>query len=166
MAMRQKSGIHLPLRAFQESSMLQAQIQTPFAVSAQRHLAQDAGELTRLRFEIADRVAQGDLEQARQQAQWALELHPESPDLLVIHALVCEIQHDWDAAAQSLIKLVERQQPLVSEDVWHHLIRVQRCQGQWGEALKTAYHALRQFPASRTINQEFDLLSSETLREA
>ncbi len=146
--------------------MLQAQIQTPLTVSTSGHSARGEGDLARKRFEIAQWVTHGDLDQARQQAQWALDLHPDSPDILVIHALVCEIQHDWDAAAQSLSRLVEIQQPWVSEHTWHHLIRVQRCQGQWRGALKTAYQALQQFPASATINQEFDLLCSETLNEA
>lgn len=146
--------------------MLQAQIQTPLAAPASGHTPHGEGDLARKRFEIAQWVTQGDLDQARQQAQWAIDLHPDSPDILVIHALVCEIQHDWDAAAQSLTKLVEIQQPWVSEHTWHHLIRVQRCQGCWGAALKTAYHALRQFPASTVINQEFDLLSAETFSEA
>lgn len=111
-----------------------------------------------IRQEIAELVRTDQIAQARQMAQNALQAYPGHEDILVIHALVCEMQHDWDEAKKSLRRLVEMQSPNVTEEAWRHWIRVLRCAGQTQEALSAAFAAMQQHPGSITLKNELEAL--------
>lgn len=111
-----------------------------------------------VRQEIAELVRVDQLVKARQLAQNALRNYPGHEDILVIHALVCEMQQDWEEAEKSLRRLVEIQSPKVTQEVWRHLIRVLHCAGQNQQAVSAAYTAMQQHPGSIILRNELEEL--------
>ena len=111
-----------------------------------------------IRQEIAELVRTDQMPLARELAQAALKAYPDHEDILVIHALVCEMQHDWNEAEKSLRLLVELQSPNVTEEAWRHWIRVLRCAGQSQQALSAAFAAVQQHPGSIILKNELEAL--------
>ena len=116
-----------------------------------------------IRQEIAELVRIDQIAQARQLAENALKAYPNHEDILVIHALVCEMQQDWPEAEKSLGKLVQQQMPKVTEETWRHWIRVLKCTGQTIEALNAAHLAIQQHPTSYVLQGELEALSQSPL---
>ena len=112
-----------------------------------------------IRQEIAELVRIDQISQARQLAQNALQLYPGHEDILVIHALVCEMQQDWPEAEKSLRELVQTQMLNVPEETWRHWIRVLQCCGHMKEAMDAAYAATQQHPSSHALKYELEALN-------
>jgi len=86
-------------------------------------------------------------------AEAGLALYPDSEDVLAIAALAAEVQQDWQHSRELLEHLIKVQAGNTPAQVWHHLVRVLRCEGQNQKALSVAQQALRQHPSSTDLQQ-------------
>lgn len=84
-------------------------------------------------------------------AESGLALYPDSEDVLVISALVSEVQQDWPRSIEILEHLIEVQAGNTPAEVWHHLARTLRCDGQYPRALAVARQALQLHPGSAEL---------------
>ncbi len=92
-----------------------------------------------------------------------LKKHPESEDLLVMHALLSEVQHNWTEASKTLKKLVAIQGKGVTTETWKHLVRVLRCAGDMEGAFQANEQALKHAPNDSFLVSEY--LSLEAILE-
>lgn len=103
-------------------------------------------------------------------AEAGLALYPDSEDVLVIAALVSEVQQDWPRSRELLEHLIKVQSGNTPPDVWHHLARVLRCEGNFHRARAVARTALLKHPSSADLHQlvqELDqLIESDQLPPA
>lgn len=102
---------------------------------------------------VAELFEQNHLSMAIALAEAGLALYPDSEDVLVIAALVAEVQQDWAHSRELLEHLIKVQAGNTPSQVWHHLARVLRCEGQHARALSVAQKALRQHPSSSDLQQ-------------
>jgi tetratricopeptide (TPR) repeat protein len=84
-------------------------------------------------------------------AESGLALYPDSEDVLVISALVSEVQQDWPRSIEILEHLIEVQAGNTPAEVWHHLARTLRCDGQYPRAHAVAQQALQRHPGSAEL---------------
>ena len=84
-------------------------------------------------------------------AESGLALYPDSEDVLVISALVSEVQQDWPRSIEILEHLIEVQAGNTPAEAWHHLARTLRCDGQYPRALAVARQALQLHPGSAEL---------------
>lgn len=108
----------------------------------------------RIRHAAADLFRQGRLAEADSMTRSALLLHPHSEDVLVIRALICEVQHDWTQAAAALERLLALQGDDAPVASWCHWIRVLRCLGNLPKAYETVSRALQLHPANPQLTHE------------
>jgi len=102
---------------------------------------------------VAELFEQNHLSLAIALAEAGLALYPDSEDVLVIAALVAEVQQDWQHSRELLEHLIKVQAGNTPPQVWHHLARVLRCEGNPQRALSVARKALGQHPASLDLLQ-------------
>ena len=102
---------------------------------------------------VADLFRQDRINLAVALAEAGLALYPDSEDVLVIAALVSEVQQDWAYSRQLLEHLIQVQAGNTPAEVWHHYARVLRCLGDPALALRKIEHALRQHPHSCELRQ-------------
>jgi len=86
-------------------------------------------------------------------AEAGLALYPDSEDVLVIAALICEVHQDWPRSRELLEHLIEVQAGQTPAAVWYHLARVLRCEGRYQRARLIAQQALHQYPSSSDLRQ-------------
>lgn len=86
-------------------------------------------------------------------AEAGLALYPDSEDVLVIAALVSEVQQDWPRSLELLEHLVKIQAGNTPPEVWIHLIRVMNCLGAFSRAQETATRALQLHPNNTALLQ-------------
>lgn len=79
-------------------------------------------------------------------AEAGLALYPDSEDVLVIAALVAQVQQDWPHARQLLEHLIAVQAGDSPAEVFCHLIRVLRCQHDDAAAQARLAQALARHP--------------------
>lgn len=108
-----------------------------------------------IRQAIANLVEANRIDLANALSAAGQSLFPESEEILVISALLAEIQQDWTGAEKMLRKIVCAQGAAATPSTWHHLIRVLRCQFETGEALEIAQLAIKAYPSNLTLNEEF-----------
>lgn len=125
----------------------------------------------KLRFEAADLFRQGRLEEAHALTLQAMHQYPDSEDVLVIRALICEVRQEWYEAATVLERLVSLQGDHAPVQSWCHWLRVLRCDGQTDMALKVALQGMKQHPGHPILASELAQLEalgarSDTLRQA
>lgn len=113
-----------------------------------------------IRIAAADLYRQGRLAEAEHLTRAALEHFPDSEDVLVIRALICEVRHDWAAAASALGHLLQVQAEHAPAETCCHLVRVLRCDGQLTAAMQTALHGLRLHPAHPALASELAQLEA------
>ena len=104
-----------------------------------------------LRVEVAKCVADNCLEEAERMLTDGLRRFPDSEDLLVMRALMCEVQLDWplaDLTLQRLLSIQGRQAPVAS---WLHWVRVLRCMQQPERAIESVQMALRHHPQDASL---------------
>ncbi len=115
----------------------------------------------RIRMRAADLFSQGRVQEALQMTQRAVQQHPHSPDVWVMHALLCEVCHDWPAAANALEHLLALQGDSAPPDTWMHWVRVLRCdcqhQAAWLAAMQARQHHPQNPDLAREIAQMEDL---------
>jgi hypothetical protein len=87
-----------------------------------------------------------------------LSLYPNSQDILCISALLAELEQDWSSAQLHLENLLELQGAKTSATVWHHLIRVVRCQLDIRQSLEKAQQAVSLHPCDRLLQDELHAL--------
>lgn len=146
------------------------QIAHPIAASADfqafaatsSHAADTEGQ--RIRFAAADLFQQGRLAEADLLTCEALRQYPDSEDVLVIRALICEVQQDWANAASALQRLLALQGPQAPVQTWCHRVRVLRCDGQLTTALQTVLQALQQHPGHPALANELAQLEALGVR--
>lgn len=114
----------------------------------------------RIRQSAADLVAQQRLAEADLLTHEAMQRHPDSEDILVIRALVCEVRQDWHAAEAALQKLLEVQADKAPAASWLHWVRVLRCLGETGKALTAIRLGLTLHPRHDGLMQELDKLGT------
>jgi tetratricopeptide (TPR) repeat protein len=102
---------------------------------------------------VAELFEQNHLSLAIALAEAGLALYPDSEDVLVIAALVAEVRQDWGHSQELLEHLIKVQFGNTPAEVWHHLARVLRCDGQHPEALRVARRALLQHPLSADLQR-------------
>ena len=95
---------------------------------------------------VADLFRQDRINLAIALAEAGLALYPDSEDVLVIAALVSEVQQDWAYSRQLLEHLIKIQAGNTPAEVWHHYARVLRCLGESAQAFRQVEHGLRQHP--------------------
>jgi hypothetical protein len=95
-----------------------------------------------------------------------LSLYPDSEDILAVSALLSEIKSDWKTAEQLLSHLMTVQADTAKPMTWLHLIRVIRCQSEFGRALAKAKQAIDAYPNDQALQDEYsslqELVSAET----
>ena len=114
----------------------------------------------RVRFAAADLFRQGRLVEADLLTQAAMEQHPDSEDVLVIRALICEVQQDWPQAAAALQRLVALQGRDVPAQSWCHWVRVLRCNGELAKARDAVLRGLDMHPAHPLLASELAQLEA------
>jgi hypothetical protein len=102
---------------------------------------------------VADLFRQDRINLAVALAEAGLALYPDSEDVLVIAALVSEVQQDWAYSRQLLEHLIKVQAGKTPPEVWHHYARVLRCLGEPALALRQLEQALRQHPQAIELQQ-------------
>ncbi len=119
-----------------------------------------------IRQTIASLVTGKHMDLADALAAAGLSLYPDSEDILAIGALLSEIKLDWKTAEGLLSHLMAVQAEKVKPTTWLHLIRVIRCQSEFGRALLKAKQAVATYPHEQTLQDEFislqELVSAET----
>lgn len=115
-----------------------------------------------IRQAIAELVAHNQLAMASALCQAGLSLYPNSEDILSISALLAELEQDWSSAQQHLEKLLELQGAHTRATVWHHLIRVVRCQLDIRQSLELARKALGLHPTDPQLQDELHALLEES----
>lgn len=115
-----------------------------------------------LRVAAAKLVAQSRSAEAMALISRGLVEHPDSEDLLVMHALLCEMHYEWKHAARSLQRLIEVVQGVekAKAETWSHWVRALRCSGEHQRALEVASHALQHHPKDEMLNSESQTLNS------
>jgi len=119
-----------------------------------------------IRQTIASLVSGKHMDLADALSAAGLSLYPDSEDILAISALLSEIKLDWKLAEEQLSHLMTVQAEKVKPMTWLHLVRVIRCQSEFGRALLKAKQALAAFPHDPSLQEEFlslqKLVSAET----
>ncbi len=119
-----------------------------------------------IRQTIASLVSGGQMDLADALSAAGLSLYPDSEDILAISALLSEIRLDWKSAEELLSHLMTLQGDAVQPMTWLHLIRVIRCQSEFGRALLKAKQAVATCPNEPALQEEFlslqELVSAET----
>lgn len=113
-----------------------------------------------IRIAAADLYRQGRLAEADHLTRAALQHYPDSEDVLVIRALICEVRHDWTAAASALNHLLHLQGEHAPAETCCHQVRVLRCDGQFKVAMQTALYGLRLHPAHPALASELAQLEA------
>lgn len=83
-----------------------------------------------------------------------LSTHPDSEDVLVIAALVAEMNQDWSVAQDCLEHLIVLRGHAASPEIHYHLVRVMRCRSSYHQALIAARRGLSQHPEHTGLAQE------------
>jgi hypothetical protein len=91
-------------------------------------------------------------------AEAGLALYPDSEDVLVIAALVSEVQQDWPRSLELLEHLVKVQAGNTPPEVWVHLIRVTNCLNSFGRAHEVAMRALQMHPNNTALLQQLEAI--------
>ena len=119
-----------------------------------------------IRQTIASLVSGGHMDSADALSAAGLSLYPDSEDILAISALLSEIKLDWKMAEELLSHLMTVQGDKVKPVTWLHLVRVIRCQSEFGRALLKAKQAMAACPNDQFLQDEFlslqELVSAET----
>lgn len=119
-----------------------------------------------IRQTIASLVSGGHMDSADPLSAAGLSLYPDSEDILAISALLSEIKLNWKTAEELLSHLMTVQGDKVKPVTWLHLIRVIRCQSEFGRALLKAKQAVAACPNDPSLQDEFlslqELVSAET----
>lgn len=102
---------------------------------------------------VADLFRQDRINLAVALAEAGLALYPDSEDVLVIAALVSEVQQDWANSRQLLEHLIKVQAGNTPAEVWHHYARVLRCLGEAAQALRQVERGLRRHPQASDLQQ-------------
>lgn len=114
-----------------------------------------------IRQAIAELVAHNQLDMASALCEAGLSLYPDSEDILSISALLAELEQDWSSAQLHLEKLLELQGANTRATVWHHLIRVVRCQLDVRKSLELAQQAIVLHPSDLHLQDELIALQEE-----
>lgn len=122
------------------------------------HVTDTEGQ--RVRFAAADLFRQGRLSEADLLTHAALLHYPDSEDVLVIRALICEVQQDWPQAAAALERLVELQGQEAPAQSWCHWVRVLRCNGELAKAREQVLRGLDLHPAHPLLTSELAQLQA------
>ncbi len=131
-----------------------------FSAVATAHPEPASAEGQRIRFFAADLFRQGRLAEAERLTREAMQQHPDSEDVLVIRALICEAAQDWPGAAQALEHLLQLQGQHAPAESWCHWVRVLRCNSQLQRAFAIALQALQYHPAHPIISSELAQLEA------
>ena len=119
-----------------------------------------------IRQTVASLVRDGHMDLADALSAAGLSLYPDSEDILAISALLSEIKLDWKSAEELLSHLMTLQGDAVQPMTWLHLIRVIRCQSEFGRALLKAKQAVASCPHDEFLQDELlslqELISAET----
>jgi hypothetical protein len=119
-----------------------------------------------IRQTIASLVSGGRMDSADALSAAGLSLYPDSEDILAASALLSEIKLDWKTAEELLSHLMTVQGDKVKPVTWLHLIRVIRCQSEFGRALLKAKQAVAACPNDPALQDELlslqELISAET----
>lgn len=119
-----------------------------------------------IRQTVASLVSDGHMDLADALSAAGLSLYPDSEDILAISALLFEIKLDWKSAEELLSHLMTLQGDAVQPMTWLHLIRVIRCQSEFGRALLKAKQAMATCPTDPALQEAFlslqELVSAET----
>jgi tetratricopeptide (TPR) repeat protein len=113
---------------------------------------------------VADLFRQDRINLAIALAEAGLALYPDSEDVLVIAALVSEVQQDWTYSRQLLEHLIKIQAGNTPAEVWHHYARVLRCLGEPAQALRQVERGLRQHPHASDLKQLATELQQDLMR--
>lgn len=143
--------------------MSSAALQTPTSNGLPEfplNLELDTPSPVKVREWVAELFEQNHLTLAFALAEAGLALYPDSEDVLVIAALVSEVQQDWPRAVEILEHLIKVQSGNTPAEVWHHLARTLRCDGQHDRAHAVAAKALLQHPSSDELRQIAQELTS------
>lgn len=111
---------------------------------------------------VAQLFEQNHLSMAIALAEAGLALYPDSEDVLVIAALVSEVQQDWAHSRELLEQLIKVQAGNTPAEVWYHLARVMRCEGHHSSALSVAQQALQQHPNAVDLQRLINELTETT----
>ena len=98
-----------------------------------------------------------------------MQHYPDSEDVLIIRALICEAQQDWPQAAAALERLVALQNQDAPVQSWCQWVRVLRCNGELAKAREKALSGLRMHPAHPMLASELaqlEALNTQTERRA
>mgnify|MGYP000087593102 CR=1 FL=1 len=111
---------------------------------------------------VADLFEKNHINLAVALAEAGLTLYPDSQDVLVISALLSEVQQEWPRAIEILEHLVKVQSGSTPAEVWHHLARTLRCDGQYPRARAVALKGLQLHPQSTDLLAMVDELTQNS----
>lgn len=112
----------------------------------------------RIREAISVLFQQGRMELAVAVGEAAISVYPYSEDVLVICALLAEVEKDWPRAESLLIRLIEVQEGAAPATSWLHLLRVLRCQSKMADAIAVADFAGAKYEDHAELQSEITSL--------
>jgi len=116
----------------------------------------------RIREAISVLFQQGRMELAIAVGEAAISVYPYSEDILVICALMAEVEQDWARAESLLIRLIEVQEGDAPAASWLHLLRVLRCQNKTADAVAVADFAGAKYDTDADLQAEIASLRAVT----
>ncbi len=135
-----------------QAAMAQGAFTAPFLMDAgpaESGLAPPA-----IRVEVAKCVAANRMADAEHMLTDGLRRFPDSEDLLVMRALISEVQLDWPAADVTLQRLLSVQGSKAPVASWLHWVRVLRCMQQRTRAIEAMHMALKHHPQDESLRAE------------
>jgi hypothetical protein len=107
-----------------------------------------------IRVEVAKCVAANRMTEAERMLTEGLRRFPDSEDLLVMRALISEVQLDWAAADITLQRLLSVQGSQAPVASWLHWVRVLRCMQRRDRATEAMHMALKYHPQDEALRAE------------
>jgi tetratricopeptide (TPR) repeat protein len=99
-----------------------------------------------------------------------LTLYPRSEDLWAMLALLHEVAHEWQQAAECIEYLLDIQGNNAPAETWGHWVRVLRCLGDDQRAFEAVQQGLQSHPLDSMLTSEYAtleaLLNLSALRSA
>lgn len=105
-------------------------------------------------------IATEDWPAANEMAALAQVLHPSSEKVLILCALLAEVQQHWETAFELLRRLEALQGDSAPLHTFYHQVRVLRCLGDTESALQLARDCRVRFPAAQEFLHEIEGLET------
>ena len=142
----------------------------PARASLETPVSEDKASPKDIRWAAAQLCADDRFDEAALLTRQGLTLYPLSEDLWAMLALLHEVAHEWQQAAECIENLLDIQGNHAPAETWGHWVRVLRCLGDDHSALEAVQQGLQHHPLDSMLISEHAtldaLLNLNALRSA